>query len=104
MLCGCTGLQYGVVQCCVAWCMDTHRMRTQDTGCGHRRGRGRVLRGDPAGAVVRLFTMLVDVVDMLLDIVDMFGFVLRHELLSTNRRKHPFYIHEIYIKPCVSVG
>ena len=25
-------------------------------------------------------------------------------VLSTNRRKHPFYIHEIYIKPCVSVG
>ena len=84
--------------------MDTHRVRTQDTGCGHRRGRGRVLRGDPAGAVVRLFTMLVDVVDMWLDIVDMLWFVLRHELLSTNRRKHPFYINEIYIKPRVSVG
>ena len=25
-------------------------------------------------------------------------------VLSTNRRKHPFYINEIYIKPCVSVG
>ena len=36
---------------------------------------------NPAGAVVRLFTMLVDVVDMLLDIVDMFGFVLRHECI-----------------------
>ena len=59
---------------------------------------------DPAGAVVRLFTMLWMSLDMLLDIVDMFGFVLRHELLSTNRRKHPFYINEIYIKPRVSVG
>ena len=51
------------------------------TGCGHRRGRGRVLRGDPAGAVVRLFTMLWMSLDMLLDIVDMFGFVLRHECI-----------------------
>ena len=25
-------------------------------------------------------------------------------VLSTNRRKHPFYINEIYIKPRVSVG
>ena len=77
--------------------MDTHRF-------GYRHGRGCVLRRDPAGAVVRSLHNVVDVVDMLLDIVDMFGFVLRHELLSTNRRKHPFYIHEIYIKPCVSVG
>ena len=36
---------------------------------------------DPAGAVVRLFTMLWMSLDMLLDIVDMFGFVLRHECI-----------------------
>ena len=63
-----------------------------------------MLRRDPAGAVVRSLHNVVDVVDMLLDIVDMLWFVLRHELLSTNRRKHPFYINEIYIKPRVSVG
>ena len=56
--------------------MDTHRF-----GYGHRRGRGCVLRGDPAGAVVRSLHNVVDVVDMLLDIVDMFGFVLRHECI-----------------------
>ena len=56
--------------------MDTHRF-----GYGHGRGRGCVLRRDPAGAVVRSLHNVVDVVDMLLDIVDMFGFVLRHECI-----------------------
>ena len=40
-----------------------------------------MLRGYPAGAVVRSLHNVVDVVDMLLDIVDMFGLVLRHECI-----------------------
>ena len=69
-------VQCSAVQCCVAQCMDTHRV-----GYVHGHGRGCVLRRDPAGAVVRSLHNVVDVVDMLVDIVDMFGFVLRHECI-----------------------
>ena len=77
-VCGvqCHGVAHGCfvgAQVCSMWlCSAVLHGAWTHTGCGHRRGRGRVLRGDPAGAVVRLFTMLWVLLDIV-DIVDMFG-------------------------------
>ena len=59
---------------------------------------------DSSGAVVRSLHNVVDVVDMLWISWICLGSCCDTSVLSTNRRKHPFYINEIYIKPCVSVG